>query len=128
MKMKMADVKDLVGQVLISVENKENAQLIFVTDSGKRYSMHHEQDCCENVNIESIVGDLSDLIGTPVLIAEESTNSKNHPIGYEPNPYDEYYTWTFYKFATKKGYVDIRWYGESNGYYSEEVVFKLITE
>jgi hypothetical protein len=76
----------------------------------------HQQDCCETVRINDIVGDLQDLVGEPLLVAEEVKGAT------EPDEeHYESYTYTFYKFATRKGYVDVRWLGESNGYYSEGV-------
>jgi hypothetical protein len=115
------EFSELKGKVVTKVEGAEgNSQLDFYTNDGYKYSMYHEQDCCESVYIESIAGDLEDLVGEEILVAEESSGGVN-PEDAEVSEYQESFTWTFYKLASRKGYVDIRWYGESNGYYSESV-------
>ena len=120
------EFKELAGKTLVSVEtNKEMDEITFITNEGEKFLMYHSQNCCESVSIEDINGDLEDLIGTPILLAEEVTSEEN-PLGVTKE-YQESFTWTFYKLATIKGYVDIRWYGESNGYYSEDVSFKQVT-
>ena len=118
-------VSHLVGMTMKSV-TENGHELGFVTENDELYELYHNQDCCECVYIESIVGDLSDLVGVPLLLAEEVG-------GYTPNDSDssitdseESYTWTFYKFGTIKGYVDVRWLGTSKGYYSESVYFARV--
>jgi hypothetical protein len=116
---KHCKVDVLKGKTLSSISGeKGDGEIVFVTTDGETYRMYHEQDCCEHVRIEDIVGDLQDLVGSEILIAEEVEGES--PADFEA--YDSY-TWTFYKFATRKGYVDLRWLGESNGYYSEGVSF-----
>ena len=109
-------LQQMVGSIFPIVEVSDS-ELIF-ENATDRYVFSHHQDCCEHVYIESIVGDIQDLVNTPILIAEESTGDT--PADSDASPCDSY-TWTFYKFATFKGWVDIRWLGESNGYYSESV-------
>jgi hypothetical protein len=119
----------LYGQIVTEIKGAEKGkeEIEFILADGKKYKMYHVQDCCKRVTIEDICGDISDLIGSPIFLADEVTS--NEPLkdktwdkigGYAP----ESFTWTFYKLATIKGYVTIRWLGESNGYYSESVTFK----
>lgn len=123
----MAKVEDLIGKTLskVAVEQGglDNDEIVFTCDDGVQYTMRHDQDCCEGVTIEDICGDIKDLVGSPILLAEEVTHIGEDPEGV-PHPGEMSFTWTFYKFATMKGYITIRWYGESNGYYSEDVSFK----
>jgi len=114
---------ELVGKVCVSVEVKrqDDDRILFVFSDGTIAKMYHSQDCCESVNIEDINGELEDLIGVPLLVFDVRTN--NEPKTDEDGWTDESGTWTFYTLRTIRGSVDIRWYGSSNGYYSESVNF-----
>ncbi len=118
---KDAKFSDLLGVTLLRVERHGNEEIVFTAIDGRRWKLYHQDDCCESVTIESVVGNLNDLVGYPITMADESSNSDNPPASEHGPP--ESFTWTFYKLATIQGYVDIRWYGESNGYYSEGVDF-----
>ncbi len=116
-----ASINDLVGLTLVEVTKTDCDRISFISEEGRQFLMYHSQNCCESVYIEDVAGDLQDLVGSPIVMAEA--------IDYEPparSPDDyvpESETWTFYKLATVKGYVTVRWYGTSNGYYSESCSF-----
>ena len=123
----MNKFSELAGQTLKSVEvNEDRDKILFVTTAGRQYRMFHFQDCCEQVSIEDICGDLSDLVGVPILKAEETSSDSADTYLPTPEYTDETSTWTFYNMATIKGYVTIRWFGTSNGYYSESVNFEEV--
>lgn len=118
--MSIENFEGLFGSTLSEVVNT-GKEIIFTLENGEQYKLYHIQDCCEYVYVEDVIGDLDDLVGTPLLMAEEVSNFEEPPV---PDDYEaESYTWTFYKLATIKGYVTIRWFGSSNGYYSEHVDF-----
>ena len=96
------------GMVFNNVEQIRDWGIVFTNEEGEKYALAHEQECCEEVYIESVDGDLQDLVGQQLLMAEEA---------HEKTDVE---TYTFYKLATVKGYVTVRFYGASNGYYSEE--------
>ena len=113
--------ESLVGETLKMIQTDDRDFIRFITESGKEFYMNHDQDCCERVEIEDIDGDLQRLLHSPILWAEEASNS-----GDPKNDWTESCTWTFYKLGTIVDGVTIRWYGSSNGYYSERVDFRQI--
>lgn len=111
-------IEQLIGKTLKECMTNNYDSIKFITENDEYYSMHHDQDCCESVIIEDIVGDLQDLVGTPILEAREDSNFESEGDGKQE--------WTFYNFRTIKGSVTIRWFGSSNGYYSTAVNFRRI--
>ena len=110
----------LIGRTFDSIEGAEkDSESVEFRLGADSLTMSHEQDCCEDVHLEQIDGEVADLIGEPLLMAEVVSNKE------APEKYGDTVTWTFVKFATAKGYVTFRWYGSSNGYYGEEPRFRL---
>jgi hypothetical protein len=139
----MSDPKfsDLVGKILTRVvaekDTKRGDTVRFFTQDNRVFEMGHSQDCCERVYLEDVSGDLKDITGSPVLVADERVSSSRDEYGKRlpPNPddppapegADESQTWTFYRIQTNWGTVVLRWFGSSNGYYSESVDFCEVT-
>lgn len=115
-----AKFEDLIGKTIIEISGAEqhSHEIVFVTDTYDRYVMGHFQDCCECVYVEDVVGDVTDLIGARGVIVDAYASSNS---GYDYH--DNHETWTFYHIRSNLGSVTIRWYGTSNGYYSESVDF-----
>lgn len=97
-----------------------------LADGSGYYQLYHVQECYESVWLEDICGDLEDLVGSPVLFAEETaldlTDSECKTV-WDANPdidqNDDRASWSFYKISTIAGGVTIRFCGTSNGCYAE---------
>jgi hypothetical protein len=115
----------LVGQTLESATQVSMAPQIgecvaFVSTTGAHYIMFHRQEGSECVVIEDVDGDLSTLLGSPIIKSEEQYSSQPFK-GRHPN--GRSFAWTFYEFVTIRGRVNVRWFSESDGSCSEEISF-----
>ncbi|MGD8305190.1 MAG: hypothetical protein PVF17_00925 [Ignavibacteria bacterium] len=112
-------IEKLKGKIIKDIKiSKDKDEIIFTVETNEKYKMYHYQDCCEDVRIEDICGDLGDIIGNKILDAYETCHNDEEASMSG--------TWTFYNINSCKGSVTIRWYGGSNGYYSESVDFERI--
>lgn len=137
MNVEETNVEVMLGMTMQAVAHEpDDTQVVFTAVDGRVFKLYHEQDSCERVWLEDINGDLQDLVGVPLLQAEKLSGQpgfeKDSHLEVYHEVYNEVYddndssTWTFYRFATIKGTVTLRWCGTSNGYYSEEVDFKEV--
>jgi hypothetical protein len=122
-----ASFAKLIGQTPVEIDGmKEGSEEVtIVTKEGGKLTLRYEPDCCASCSICQVDGDPMDLLGLPLQMCEESGNVPDHDMlteqgaGNGASYHDESYTWTFVRFATVAGYVTLRWYGSSNGYYRE---------
>ena len=119
---------ELKGKIIKEIKiNNSNDEMKFITNNEDIYILNHIQICCEEVMIEDICGDLSDLVGNQILLAEKVSNSNRDDekvINYE----EDYTEWTFYKLSTNKGSVTIRWVGRTISFYALDVDFLKVID
>ena len=126
-----SEIKKLVGEVLTGVvvnyidADEKGDVIMLTTASGRKFMIHHEQDCCEVVKIQDTEGDWHSLIGK--VIVDVSEEVSHDDISTEWEYCDESWTKTALTFRVDDATVISRWIGTSNGYYSERVDIAEIT-
>lgn len=102
---------DLYDDEGVSLKLNDNSKLVF----------SHYQDCCEQVYLEDIVGDVNNILNSPITMFEEVIMEDQENPQHVILKRNDSYTSTWYKIGTVKGVITLRFMGESNGYYSESV-------
>lgn len=121
-------MEEIVGKVLVKIEGlkEESEKVVLHFNDNTQMVFEHYQDCCEYIYLLDYICDVDLSKPTVILQAEERTsNDISCPVtGLGKD--DDSNTWTFYSINTTTGEIFMRWYGSSNGYYSEEVDYRLI--
>ena len=109
----LINIAQLKGMTITAVVYSEASDSLLIHLNTHVLEMIHYQDCCETVYLADVVGSFEDLIGYPLLDASETF--------VDTSSGDISSTASYYNFKTLKSSVQLRWVGESNGYYSETV-------
>ena len=114
---------ELFAKVIKSIEGlEEGSEAVTITfEGGSYFKQWHDQDCCESVEINQVDNNPSKFIGAVAHELIEKVVDRDDMSKSDLPDYCDSITATFYTLKTSKGYLDWRWYGESNGYYSESV-------
>lgn len=129
--MKTINLFELVGQTVESIKLPKDNDLstdyfypspadgIQIKTNKCHVMIAHDQDCCETVAIEQVVGDPQALVGKTLTRVEDDS-----PMDGPREIKDEYgssHTWT--RIVLEAGDITVTFWilGESNGYYGEGV-------
>lgn len=115
--MNKVDFEELVGKKIIDIK-LELDSILFITDKGN-YQLCHIEEWSEDVVIDDICGELKDLVGETIITAKETFNYDNPKFDSFTGLPNDSHTWSFYHISTLKTHITIKFYGTSNGYYSE---------
>jgi len=116
--------ENLFGRVIESITGleEESDKVTITFKHGGSITQFHEEDCCESVYVSQVDGNVRKHEGAVIHeLIEKVLDKTEIPSDELPKYTDTSLTATFYTLKTSKGYLDWRWYGESNGYYSEGV-------
>ena len=107
------------GKTIVEVVGlkKQEESVVLKLDYNSELEFYHEYSCCEDFWLEDFEFSGKSIIGAKIL--DVILVSENQDVTEWGTM-----TWTFYKVQTDKGELFMRWCGESNGYYSEDVDIK----
>lgn len=115
----MFKIELVKGKTIVEVVGlkKQEESVVLKLGDKSELEFHHEQSCCESVWLEDFEFSGKSIIGAKILdvilVSEKQGDTEWGTM-----------TWTFYKVQTDKGELFMRWCGESNGYYLEDVDIK----
>jgi len=116
--------KHAAGKTVLHVDGLrvDSECVVFFLSDGSILQIAYHHDCCASCSILDMDCEDSDFINQKILSLEIVESEDPPPGDYTPDSY----TWSFVKFSTTKGHFTMRWYGESNGYYSESPTIQAI--
>lgn len=121
--MKVKTYTEFSGKTIQEIRGckKHSDEVTIKFTDGSCLKFYHRQDCCETVLLEDFDATPEDLVNAKIISIEERISYSGKDEIKPLNTWDESYTWSFYVIKTSKFTMTLRWYGESNGWYSETV-------
>jgi hypothetical protein len=127
-KAECTELEAIIGETVTGIDffndpyRRLPKEVLITMKSGKQLRLYHDQDCCETVELVSIDGDICKLIGKPILSTELGVDED-----YDgPEIGDDSGTETKITLRCDDETVIMRWIGESNGYYGEQLDFEIL--